>query len=69
MASFTTLVAVRILSVSSLRFLTSSMAGSTTVRPPDGVVGASALRMSSIWSGSFGVMRNESGSGLLPSSS
>jgi hypothetical protein len=61
---FTSPVAERILSVSSSRFFTSSIAGSADVPP-----GSSRLTMASIRSGSSGVTRNESGSGLLPSSS
>jgi hypothetical protein len=58
--SFTTRVADRILSVSSRRFLTSSIAGSP--------VPASALRSAPMLSGSSGVTRNVSGSGFEPSS-
>ncbi len=43
-SSFTTRVATRIFFVSSLRFLTASIAGSIVVRPPPGVDGASASR-------------------------
>ena len=67
--SFTTRVAVRILSVLSRRSLTSSIAESATVRAPEGETGASASRTSTMLSGWSGVTRKESGSGLRPSSS
>ena len=44
MLSFTTRVAERIFVVSSRRFLTSSIAGSTATRSPLGDTGASASR-------------------------
>ena len=68
MLSFTTRVAERIFVVSSRRFLTSSIAGSTTARRPLGVSGASSSRSSPMLPGSSGVTRNVSGSGLEPSS-
>ena len=52
--SFTTRVAERILLVSSSRLRTSSIAGSITVRPPDGESGASALRIFVMLSGLSG---------------
>ncbi len=65
---FTTRVATRIFCVSSLEFLTTWIAGSSVVRPPPGVEGDSASRSLSALSGSSGVMRKVSGSGLLPRS-
>ena len=65
---FTTRVTERILFVSSSRLRTSSIAGSTTVRAPDGACGASASRSLAMSSGLVGVTRNVSGSGLEPSS-
>ncbi len=67
--SFTTRVAERILSVFSLRSLTSSIELSITVRWPEGDIGASASRTCTIASGSSGVTRSRSGSGLVPSRS
>ena len=49
--SFTTRVTERILSVSSSRLLTSSIAGSMTVRPPPAPTGASASRSAPMLSG------------------
>ena len=66
---FTTFVTARILFVSSSRLRTSSIAGSTTVRPPPAASGARASRILPMSSGLVGVMRNVSGSGLDPSSS
>ena len=66
---FTTRVTERILFVSSSRLRTSSIAGSTTVRPPPGACGASASLSLPMSSGLAGVTRNVSGSGLEPSSS
>ena len=67
--SFTTRVATRIFWVSSLEFLTVSMAGSIVVRPPPGALGDSASRSFSALSGLSGVTRKVSGSGLEPSRS
>jgi hypothetical protein len=67
--SFTTRVATRIFCVSSREFLTVSIDGSMLVRPPPGLVGDSASRSLSALSGSSGVTRNVSGSGLEPSRS
>ena len=67
--SFTTRVAERILSVFSLRSLTSSIEESITVRSPDGDTGASASRTWTMSSGRSGVTRSRSGSGLEPSRS
>ena len=69
MQSFTTRVTERIFAVSSSRLRTSSIAGSITVRPPDGDCGASASRTAPMLSGSSGVTRKVSGSGLEPSRS
>ena len=66
--SFTTRVAERIFDVSSRRFLTWSMAGSTGARAPLGPLGSSASAIWAIWPGSRGTMRSVSGSGLRPSS-
>ena len=67
--SFTTRVATRIFCVSSLEFLTVSMAGSIVVCPPPGARGVSASRSFSALSGLSGVTRKVSGSGLEPSRS
>ena len=67
--SFTTRVATRIFCVSSLEFLTVSIAGSIVVRPPPGALGDSASRSFSALSGLSGVTRKVSGSGLEPSRS
>jgi hypothetical protein len=69
MAHFTTLVTKRMFCVSSLRFLTTSIAGSIAVRSPLGVCGERASRSARALSGSSGETRNVSGSGLEPSSS
>ena len=55
--------------MSSFEDLTTSIAGSAVVRPPPGVCGANDETRLSALSGSFGVTRKVSGSGLEPSSS
>ena len=67
--SFTARVTERILFVSSSRLVTSSIAGSITVRPPPGATGDSALRTLPMLSGLSGVIRNRCGSGLNSPSS
>jgi hypothetical protein len=66
---FTRLVADRILSVSDSRLRTSSIAAIRGCRSPLGARGASRSTIALTPPGSSGVMRNESGKGLRPSSS